>query len=102
MIIYHIVKPTYWANFHQKTIYTPLKFEQEGFIHCCFEEQFHHVLSNYFKDESTVLRLKIDTALLNAPLKVESANEKDYFPHIYGALNKTAVTSIESLDLLEK
>ena len=42
--IYHVVEPSYFKQFEDKEEYYPARFEEEGFIHNCFEEQFDYVL----------------------------------------------------------
>jgi len=93
-IIYHVVLPDYWQQFSEKPAYTPPTFAEEGFIHCCTEAQIEYVLTTYFVGVAELLLLKIDTTLLKAELKIEPANGQ-HFPHIYGAINKTAIIDIE-------
>ena len=97
-IIYHVVTSKYWAKLSKKTAYTAPTFAEERFIHCCTEAQINYVLTTYFKNAGQVLLLKIDTSLLLAELKFEAANGQ-VFPHIYGAINKNAITEIESIQL---
>jgi len=94
--VYHVVMPNYWKQFEGKTTYTPPTFAEEGFIHCCVKGQVDYVLSTYFKGVEEVLLLKIDKTLLTSELKVEPANGQ-YFPHVYGAINKSAITAIEKM-----
>lgn len=96
-IIYHVVMPDYWAEFAEKKVFTPPTFEEEGFIHCCTEEQINYVLTTYFKGVAEILLLKIDANLLTAELKIEPANGQ-YFPHIYGAINKSAIINIKKMN----
>lgn len=95
-IIYHVVTPDYWQQFSEKTAYTPPTFAEEGFIHCCTEEQINYVLTTYFVGIAEILLLKIDINLLDSELKVEPANGQ-HFPHIYGAINKPAIIGIEAI-----
>ncbi len=95
-IIYHVVLPDYWKKFEGKENFTPPTFEEEGFIHCCTEEQVDYVLTTYFKGVAEVLLLKLDTDLLIAKLLVEPANGQ-HFPHIYGPINRKAIISIEKV-----
>lgn len=95
-IIYHVVLPDYWQKFSEKEVFTPPTFEEEGFIHCCTKAQINYVLTTYFKGITEILLLKIDTTLLTSELKVEPANDQ-YFPHIYGPINKTAIIDIEKV-----
>lgn len=92
--IYHVVMPDYWQQFEGKSAYTPPTFAEEGFIHCCTKAQIDYVLSTYFKGVTEVLLLKIDRNLLASELKVEPANGQ-YFPHIYGTINKSAIIAVE-------
>ena len=92
--IYHVVMPDYWQQFEAKTAYTPPTFAEEGFIHCCTKAQIEYVLSTYFKGVAEIVLLKIDKTRLTSELKVEPANGQ-YFPHIYGAINKAAIITIE-------
>ena len=96
-IIYHIVPPDYWQQFSEKEIYTAPTFEEEGFIHCCTKEQIEYVLTTYFVGIKAVLLMKIDTAALDAELKVELANGQ-HFPHIYGGINKQAIIGIQKIE----
>lgn len=96
-IIYHVVTPDYWQQFSEKAAYTPPTFEEEGFIHCCTEAQINYVLTTYFVGVAEILLLKIDTNLLEAELKIEPANGQ-HFPHIYGAINKTAIIAIQKVE----
>lgn len=96
--IYHVVMPDYWQQFEEKANYTPPTFAEEGFIHCCTKAQIDYVLSTYFKETKEVLLLKIDKTKLTSELKVEPANGQQ-FPHIYGAINKTAIVAIDKMNL---
>lgn len=95
-IIYHVVTPDYWQQFSEKEAYTAPTFEEEGFIHCCTKAQIKYVLTTYFTGAKEILLLKIDTTLLNAEFKTEPANGQ-HFPHIYGAINKSAIIDIEAV-----
>ena len=97
MIIYHVVMPDYWARFVKKDAFTPPTFEEEGFIHCCTEEQINYVLTTYFKGVVEIFLLKIDAELLTAELKIEPANGQ-HFPHIYGPINKSAIVGVKKLN----
>ncbi len=95
--IYHVVMPDYWQQFEGKSTYAPPTFAEEGFIHCCTRAQIDYVLSTYFKGVTEILLLKIDKQLLTSELKVEPANGQ-HFPHIYGAINKSAIIAVEKMN----
>lgn len=94
--IYHVVKPAYWATFEDKKEYTPETFAQEGFIHTCLNTQIDYVLKTYYKGAKKLFLLKIDTEKLVSELKIEPANGQ-HFPHIYGALNKSAIMDVQTI-----
>ena len=94
--IYHVVLPEYWSNFLEKEAYKAATFEEEGFIHCCTKEQIHYVLTTYFKANNEIVLLKINVGLLTSKLKTELANGQ-FFPHIYGPINKDAIVSVEQI-----
>jgi len=89
--IYHIVEPSHFNSFEGQEDYFPARFEEEGFIHNCFEEQFDYVLSTHFKGVEEVLILKIDPAKIMAQIIVEGDQHPLGFPHIYGPINKDAI-----------
>jgi uncharacterized protein (DUF952 family) len=93
--IYHIVESSYFETFEDKDEYYPKRFEEEGFIHNCFEEQFEYVLGKHFLGIKSVYILKIDPALILAQIIVEGDQHPLGFPHIYGPINLDAVLSKE-------
>ncbi|MEM6319519.1 MAG: DUF952 domain-containing protein [Bacteroidota bacterium] len=95
-IIYHVVKPVYWAQFSDKDNYVPERYEEEGFIHCCTEAQIDHVLTNYYKGVPKIFLLQIEVERLTSELKWEPAIGQ-LFPHIYGPMNKEAVVDMRTI-----
>ncbi|EAP98197.1 hypothetical protein JNB_14573 [Janibacter sp. HTCC2649] len=103
-MIHHVTAPETWAKAVEDDTFTEStlgrSLEDEGFIHCCEEDQLGFVLTNFYAgvDHDLVL-LTIDPALLTAPLVREVGNPEtgEQFPHIYGALNPSAVVATELL-----
>lgn len=95
MIFYHITTPEIWHKFSQEDYCEADSLHTEGFIHGSYSEQLEETLSLYYKDIPEVLILTIDPSVLNAPLKIEVSRNGDKFPHIYGRINKDAITHIE-------
>lgn len=93
--IYHVVEPSYFKSFEGKDDYYPKRFEEEGFIHNCFEEQFEYVLGTHFEGIEEVLILKIDPAKIIAQIIVEGDQHPMGFPHIYGPINMDAIIDKE-------
>ncbi|CAN5826606.1 MAG: DUF952 domain-containing protein [Acidobacteria bacterium] len=99
MIIYHIVLPEVWSKFKDKDFYEAESLQTEGFIHCSFAEQIETVLNRYYKDTERVLLLEIETEKLTSELINEPSTGGEIYPHIYGKINKKAITKTEERSL---
>lgn len=95
MLIYHIVLPEVWVNFKDQEFYEAESLATEGFIHCSYRNQLDEVLVRYYKDAGKVLILNINPHLLTSELISELSTNSEYYPHIYGKINKTAIVNIE-------
>ena len=95
-IIYHITTESEWKEAGEKGYYETASLKNEGFIHCCQEEQIAGVLQRYFAGRQNLLRLEIETEKLTSPFYYEwSPSIADTFPHIYGVINLDAVKNIQ-------
>lgn len=94
MLIYHIVTPEVWESFKDRDFYEAESLNTEGFIHCSFREQLAAVLQRYYAG-AKVLILEIDTEKLTSKLVEESSTNNEIYPHIYGKINRQAITKIE-------
>jgi uncharacterized protein (DUF952 family) len=95
MIIYHITTAEEWKQALFNGFYEASSLKTEGFIHCSREGQVKGVLERYFKDQTNLLKLVIDTDKLTDELRFElapSVNEE--FPHVYGPINLDAVIGV--------
>ncbi len=99
MIIYHSATPEDWKKFENEDFYEAESLHSEGFIHASFAEQIDETLRLYFKDYPKVIILKIDEVALDAEIRVEKSRNGEFFPHIYGRLNKSAVVYLEERQL---
>ena len=95
MKIYHIVTPEVWENFKDKDFYEAESLQTEGFIHCSFAGQLEAVLQRYYSDAERVLILEIETEKLVSKLIEEPSTNNEFYPHIYGAINREAIVGIE-------
>jgi uncharacterized protein (DUF952 family) len=99
-MIYHITSTDAWKNAQQKSQYLPEGFEKEGFIHCSNKDQIVGVGQRYYAGQSGLLILGINTDKLDARVVFENlVGGEELFPHIYGALNLTAVESTASFEV---
>lgn len=97
MSIYHITTQDWWARFDQEDYYLSPTFEQETFIHLSTEEQVAGVLERYYTGQTNLLKLCINPSKLTAELRYEQATNNEFFPHLYGKLNKDAIEKVEVL-----
>lgn len=99
-MIYHITTEKEWAAFKGKAEYAPAAFEKEGFIHTSRLNQLEGVFQRYYSQRNDLLLLRIDEQKLTSNLIYEPSTNRELFPHIYGKLNKEAITEvIEEFDL---
>jgi glutathione S-transferase len=69
----------------------------EGFIHCAFADQVAAAANRFYADATDLLVVTIDPGRLTSPLREEASSSGKLFPHIYGPLNRDAVTAVTSL-----
>lgn len=97
-IIFHITTDAEWKAAVEKGYYDTSSLKDEGFIHCCLEEQIEGVLDRYFQGRQELIRIEIETDQLTNPFYYEwSPSLADTFPHIYGAINLDAVKNIQPI-----
>lgn len=95
MLIYHIVLPETWGKYKDETEYEAESLATEGFIHCSYKNQLDEVLERYYKDAEKVLILHINSHFLTAKLISEPSTGGEFYPHVYGAINRTAIVDVE-------
>jgi uncharacterized protein (DUF952 family) len=93
--IYHVTTLKEWEAAKIKNEYTPVNFEQDGFIHCSIEKQIPGVLDRFYKGQTGLVKLKIEKEKVQRPVLFELAVDLDeLFPHIYGTLNIDSVVEV--------
>ena len=102
-MIVHICERPDWDAAQENGCYTPDSLSESGFIHCSRPEQVISVANEFYSRQSGLVLLWIDPEKVNAEIRWEPAvglplagnrPPEDVFPHIYGALNLDAVTSV--------
>jgi len=96
-IIYHICTRESWEAQSENKIYVHDSLEEEDFIHCSESQQVEGVLERYFKDENNLLMLAIESKKLISKLQYDAAPNGEFFPHIYGPINKDAIVAIKKI-----
>ena len=106
-MIFHITSLTAWEDAQKRGDYRAESLETEGFIHCSTHSQVLPVAENYYKGQSGLIVLSIESTLLSSILKWEPPSggapppgvpDGDPFPHIYGPINLDAVVKILDLE----
>lgn len=92
--ILHVTTSKIWNHFQTLPFYETDSLKQEGFIHNCTKEQLLNVIGRHFSSHQVLLLLEIDTEKLINPLVMEESYPNDWYPHLYGRLNKDAITKI--------
>jgi len=101
-MILHITSKGEWAEAQSRGEYIAPSLKSEGFIHCSTQAQVLHVANAFYSGRTDLVLLKLDEARLKPELRWEppagspaaGISESDKFPHVFGPINLTAVTSV--------
>lgn len=94
-IIYHIATKEDWNKAKKNGFYEHPSLKEEGFIHCSEAQQVAGVLERFFKDQTDLIKLVIDTNKLTSRYVQEwSPSTLDTFPHVYGPINLDAIVEV--------
>lgn len=85
------------GTYERSTIETSL--EEEGFVHCSFPHQVQATADRYYRGRDDIVLLRIDPDLVGAEVRVEEASNGEGFPHVYGPIPVSAVTSAERVPM---
>lgn len=105
-MILHITSRAEWEHAQTRGEYRAPSLETEGFIHCSTEKQVIPVANAFYRGRNDLVLLVIEASRLKPELKWEAPagpaapgiSASDLFPHVFGAINITAVAS--ALDLV--
>ena len=102
--IYHLTPAKLYDSPGAGADYVPPEFEADGFIHCSADrDQLLRVINTYFSNApGDFLTLVIDEAALRAEVRYEPgipepAPDGELFPHIYGAINRDAISEVHPM-----
>lgn len=99
-IILHITERQSWQSAQAAGAYRASSLDTEGFIHCSTAEQVERVANSFYRGQSDLVLLSIQTEQLPALLKWEAPmpsndpHSGELFPHIYGEINLEAVVKV--------
>ena len=96
LVVYHLTNEMEWSAQEERDYYSHSTLEREGYIHCSTKESLEETYEKYFKDEDYPVLITIDPLLLDSQMKLEYVEKrKMLFPHIYGAIRKEAIVSVQ-------
>jgi uncharacterized protein (DUF952 family) len=90
--VYHLVLRSVWERDSSQP-YRADSLQTEGFIHCSFADQVSRSANRFYAAATDLLVLTIDTTRLTSPLREEAAGNGELFPHVYGPIDRDAVTA---------
>ena len=101
--ILHITSREAWSAAQSAGQYTAPSLTSDGFIHCSTRAQVLSVAEKFYKGQTGLVILVIDSARLSSSLKWEAPSDgtppprissSETFPHIYGPINLDAVVQV--------
>jgi ribosomal-protein-serine acetyltransferase len=104
-MIYHIAQRTAWDEAGALGMYRAKSLDTQGFIHFSRLSQVLRVANAVYRDDPDLVLLAVDVRQLSAPLRHEPPDPTipaehyvgELFPHLYGALNLSAVMRVDAL-----
>jgi uncharacterized protein (DUF952 family) len=98
--IYKILPATLWRDAKRQGVFDGSAVDRkDGFIHFSTAQQVAETAAKHFAGERDLVLLQVDVARLGARLKWEPSRGDALFPHLYGALELTAVIRVDPLPL---
>src|SRR5262245_50724664 len=105
MRIFHIAEQGAVERARSRGLYVAPSLESEGFIHCSTRAQVVDTANRYYRGQSGLVLLCLETTGLTAVLKYEPpatpagiaaapAADDQLFPHVYGPIDFHAVVSV--------
>jgi len=99
-IIYKICPASEWRAAERAGVYTGSAVDRrDGFIHFSTAEQVAETAAKHFFGQRDLVLVSVDAANLGKRLKWGPSRGGALFPHLYGALELSAVLRVEPLPL---
>ena len=102
--ILHITSREAWNTAQKAGQYTAPSLTSDGFIHCSTRAQVLPVAEKFYKGQTGLVILVIDSTRLSSDLKWEAPfdgstlrpgiSASETFPHVYGPINLDAVVQV--------
>ena len=98
--IYRIVSAELWQQAEGARAFTGTEHDlRDGFIHFSTGAQVAETAARHYAGQASLLLVTVSVAALGADLRWEPSRGGALFPHLYGALPLSAVTSVAPLPL---
>lgn len=81
---------------HSRFIGTPLDM-RDGYIHLSAPDQVEETANKWFKGQEGLLMVAVDLYRVAGDVKWERSRNNQYFPHVYGAINKESIKWMHDL-----
>jgi len=106
-MILHLMRLDEWRAWRDGGPYEPASLATEGFVHCTGDDvMLLDVANRFYGDVDALVAVALDPARLTHEVKWEGpahpdgsapAAEAPLFPHVYGPLDREAVTGVRRL-----
>ena len=97
-VLVHLCSNDEWRSAQAAGEHRPDSLNVNGFVHLSTPEQVHLPANRLYAGRTDLVLLRIDPALLTAPVRWEPGFPTDpdamVFPHLYGALPVNAVINV--------
>ena len=98
MRYYHMLEPKDWDAACSEGFYEAASLQSEKFIHFSHLNQVERVANLFYQHLEQMLLLEVDPSLCKAEwLEEDSEGTGELFPHLYGALEVSAVKRVHQL-----
>lgn len=98
--LFKVLDRAAWATAETAGVFSGCGIDlTDGFIHLSSRIQVVETVRRYFAGQAELLLLTIDAGQLGDTLRWEPSRNDDLFPHVYGVIPLTAVTSVDPLNL---
>ena len=97
-VIFHITTPEVWQQFAKENYFEAPSLKIENFIHASTKAQLEATAIRYYANEKEVLILHLDANAMKSKIEYEfSKSVNDYFPHIFGVIEKENILQVQSV-----
>jgi uncharacterized protein (DUF952 family) len=98
--VYKICSMALWREAERSGLFRGSDDDRrDGFIHFSTAAQVAETAAKHFSGQRDLLLMRVNTIDLGARLKWEPSRGGALFPHLYGELELTAVTRVDTLPL---